>query len=69
MLSTLAQAASGLQSGFDRLHRAADRVARSGVPEPGDVVDLMRARHEVSAGAAVVRTSDDMIGTLLDVLA
>jgi hypothetical protein len=30
---------------------------------------MLKARHDVRANVAVVRTADEMIGTLLDVLA
>jgi hypothetical protein len=33
------------------------------------MIDLMKARHQVRAGMAVIRTADETIGTLLDVLA
>jgi hypothetical protein len=68
MLSALSHAASGLDAGFARLDRAADRIAQAG-PEPEAAVDLLTARHEVAANAAVVRAADDMVGTLLDVMA
>jgi flagellar basal body rod protein FlgC len=33
------------------------------------MVDMLKARQEVRANVAVVRTAGEMIGTLLDVLA
>ena len=65
---------SGLQSvraGFDRLDRAAGALARDGAAGDlaGPLVDMAQARAEVGVGVAVVRAADDMVGTLLDVLA
>ena len=70
MLRAMDQALQGMQAGFDRLDKAAGRIARNGAEGDlaGDMVDLLRARHEVRANATVIRTADDTIGTLLDVL-
>ena len=71
MVSTISQAAQGLDTGFDRLSRAADRIARNGDSDDlaGNMVDMLKARQDVRANVTVVRTADEMIGTLLDVLA
>lgn len=62
---------NGIAAGFERLDKAAARVARGGAEGDlaGNMVDLMKARHQVRASAAVIRTADETIGTLLDVLA
>ena len=69
MVSALTSAQSGLAAGFARLDGAAARVATGAPAEPEDLVALLQSRQQVAANAAVVRTADDMIGTLLDVLA
>jgi flagellar basal body rod protein FlgC len=71
MVSPISQAAQGLDAGFDRLTQAAGRIARNGAGDDlaGNMVDMLKARQEVRANVAVVRTADEMIGTLLDVLA
>jgi hypothetical protein len=71
MLGAMDQAVQGMRAGFDRLDRAADRIARHGAEGDlaGDMVDCMRARQEVKTNAAVIRTADDTIGTLIDLLA
>ena len=72
MLSTaIDQAAAGISAANDRLGRAAGRIARSGADavDANTMVDLALAPREAEANAAVVRTADEMIGTLLDVLA
>ena len=71
MLGAIDQGLSGIAAGFDRLDNAAARVARDGAEGDlaGNMIDFMRARHQVRASAAVIRTADETIGTLLDVLA
>ncbi len=71
MVSAISQAAQGLDAGFDRLSQAANRTARNGAGDDlaGNIVDMLKARQDVRANVAVVRTADEMIGTLLDVLA
>ena len=71
MLNAIDTARGGINAGFDRLDRAAGRIARDGAD--GDLarntVDQMQSAHEVRANIAVVRTADEMIASLLDVLA
>ena len=71
MVGAIDQGLSGIAAGFERLDKAAVRVARDGAEGDlaGSMIDLMRARHQVRASAAVIRTADETIGTLLDVLA
>jgi flagellar basal body rod protein FlgC len=53
-----------------RFDRASARIAQ---PEPGDVVrdrvDQIAAQHDFAANVATVRTADEMIGTLIDIIA
>ena len=71
MVSAISQAAQGLDAGSDRVSQAADRIARNGMDDDlaGNMVNMLEARRHVRANVAVVRTADEMIGTLLDVLA
>ena len=71
MIGAIGSGMAGLQAGFDRMDRAADRIARDGAEGDlaGSIVDTLRAREEVGASAAVIRTADDMVGSLLDELA
>jgi hypothetical protein len=71
VLNAIDEGMRGINSGFDRLNRAAGRVARNGAEGDvaGNLVEVMKARHEVKANAAVVRAADETIGTLIDVLA
>jgi hypothetical protein len=71
MVGAIDQGLSGIAAGFERLDKAAGRVARDGGEGDlaGNMIDLMKARHQVRASVAVIRTADETIGTLLDVLA
>jgi len=71
MIDAIDQGLAGIGAGFDRLDRVAGRIASEGAEGDlaGNLVELQLARHEVRANVAVVRTADEMIGTLLDVLA
>ncbi len=69
----------GLQSGLDRASRAAGEIARVGTTNPADngqggdlatpIVDLKLSELQVKASAAVIRTADEVIGTLIDIRA
>ena len=71
MLSAIDQGSRGINAGIDRLSGAADHIAREGANGDlaGNVVDLLKAKQEVRAGASVVKVADETIGTLIDVLA
>ena len=71
MIGAIEQGLRGIGNGFDRLDKAAGRIARNGAEGDlaGDMVELMRSRHDVGAGVAVVRTADETIKSLLDVFA
>lgn len=65
----------GLQQGLDKAARAADDVAHSTMDgrEVQDTVEpLMRlneARREVAVNTEVVKASDEMLGSIIDVKA
>ena len=65
---TMATAVAGLSRGTERAYKAAVEIA-SGNIDADPMIDLMIAEHEVKANAEVVRTADEMSGTLLDILA
>ena len=71
MMGAIDQSLSGIRGGFDRLESSAVRIARDGAG--GDlafnVVEMMRARQDVRTNAAAIRSADQMIGSLLDVMA
>jgi len=70
MVGAIDQGLIGIEAGFAGLDTAANRVARDGADGDlaGNMVELMKARHQVHASLAVIRTADETIGTRLDVL-
>ena len=71
MVGAIDHSLSGIRGGFDRLASSAVRIARDGAGSDlaGHVVDMLRARQDVRANAATLRTADQMIGFLIDVMA
>jgi hypothetical protein len=71
MLKALDDGMRGINAGFERLDKAAGRIARDGAGGDlaGNLVDVLKARDQVRASATVIRTADETIGTLIDVLA
>jgi hypothetical protein len=71
MLKAIDEGLRGINTGFDRLNRAAERIARDGAggDVAGNFVEMIKARHEVRANAKVVRAADETIGSLIDILA
>lgn len=70
MISSLSSAMSGMADATSRFDGASARIAR---PESGDVVrdrvEQIAAEHDFAANVATVRTADEMIGTLIDIVA
>jgi len=72
--SVLSSGVQGLQAGLSRANQAAGQIARSGTTEEnGDlatpIVDLKSSELQVKASAAVIKTADDLLGTLIDTTA
>jgi hypothetical protein len=71
VLKAIGEGVQGINTGIDRLNRAADRIARDGAD--GDMasnfVELIKARQEVRANVASVRVADETFATLIDILA
>lgn len=72
--SVLATGVQGVQAGQARANDAAGKIARFGTTEQdGDLatplVDLKRSELQVKASAAVIKTADQMVGTLIDIKA
>ena len=64
----------GVQTGLASANDAAGRIARFGTTEQdGDlatpIVDLKRSELQVKASAAVIKTADEVVGTLIDIKA
>jgi hypothetical protein len=81
MLSAVSRALQGLQYHQRDFARHAERISMWGRRSPGapdnddgvdlaaETVGLLQARRGYEANLPVLRTADEMIGTLLDVLA
>ena len=71
MIDAIHSALTGIQAHLESFDRTAERIARTAPTGDlaGDLVQLMIDRHGVAAGGAVLRTADEMVGTLLDRLA
>ena len=60
----------GIEAASERLQRSAVTTSRpESAGDVGAVADRTLASHELRASAATVRTADDMVGTLLDIVA
>jgi hypothetical protein len=71
MVGAVDQSLRGIAAGIDRLDAAVGRIARDGADGDllGNMVALVRARQEISVNLTVVRTANEMIGSVLDVWA
>lgn len=59
-----------MEAATARLERSAVQTARpGGAGDLGAVVDRIVAKHDFTAGVSVVRTADEMVGTLIDIVA
>lgn len=69
-MQALSIAAAGMTSAQNRFDNSARRTAAAPLDNlTEETVERIQAKTAFSANAAVVRTADDMTGTLLDILA
>lgn len=75
-VSGLNSALNGIQKGYNNLHKHADYIASADMLSdensetlPESLVGLKSAELQVKASMQVIKSVDDMIGTLLDVTA
>lgn len=63
-------AAAGITTALARFDASASRTAANPLDDlAAETVERMEAKTAVSANVAVLRTADDMMGSLLDILA
>lgn len=72
--SVLSAGVQGVQAGLSRATAAAGDIARAGstgenVDLATSLVDLKIGEQQVKASATVIRSADEMLGTLIDVRA
>ncbi|GGE57033.1 hypothetical protein GCM10011533_06930 [Streptosporangium jomthongense] len=77
--NTLATGIQGIQDGMYGMENAARKIARAGIDGPQGsadsgnsliepIVDLKLYERSVQASAQVVKTADETLGTLLDIM-
>ena len=71
VMRAIDSAAAGIDYRVRSFESAAARIARPGNGETlvRDIVQTMDAVHGVAANAQVIRTADEMLGTLIDIFA
>ena len=70
MIASIGSAMSGMASATSRFDRASARIAQEPQADPiGDRVEQMTAAHAFAANVATVRAADDMVGTLINIIA
>jgi hypothetical protein len=70
MLKGIDAALGGISSRMDSFNRTAARIAGPADPTlERDVVQMIADSHGVAANAKVLRAADDMVGTLIDIVA
>jgi hypothetical protein len=72
-IGTLNSGLQGIQNGMAQANKAAAEIASTNQGGAGDsaglaasLVDLKASEHLVKASTAVVRSADEMLGTLID---
>ncbi len=70
--TTLSTGLQGIQAGMQRVNLAGGRIAMP-TSDPDvlatSAVEQMSGRHQVDISAQVVKTADQMLGTLIDLTA
>lgn len=76
MISSIGSAMTGMATAVAKLDRASARIAEADPAAPDadadpvrDRVDQLTAEHAFAANVATVRTADEMLGTLIDIVA
>jgi hypothetical protein len=70
MIKGVDSAVGGIAARLDSFQRAAARIARPADPTlERDLVQTIADSHGVAANAKVLRAADDMVGTLIDIIA
>lgn len=62
-------AGAGITSAVDRMSAVAEQTASGNADLIAAATDMSAARVQMAASVAVVRASNEMLGTLLDVMA
>ena len=69
-MQAFAIAAAGIAGATDRFTASAVRTARDPMADlPGEMVERLSAEAALTANVSVLKTADEMYGSLLDILA
>lgn len=73
-ISAIGIGTSGLQRATDRFEASASRIARFGTgletsDLATDIIDMKQAEIDFKASTKVIKVADDMLGSMLDILA
>ncbi len=72
IFTTLSMGLQGIQAGMQRVNIAGSRIAVNAADAEvlaTSAVEQMSGRHQVGLSAQVVKTADQMLGTLIDLKA
>ncbi|MGC9385368.1 MAG: hypothetical protein ACP5D0_00335 [Hydrogenovibrio sp.] len=65
-----AYAYQGIQSGFNQLDQDSQKLANMNNPNKAEpLVSMKQTETQVESSAKALKTADDMIGTLIDIMA
>ena len=71
VLNCIDTARSSISDQMECMNRKAESIAKKGLKDDPvkDVIDIKTAKRSIEINASVIRTADEMIGTLIDILA
>lgn len=79
MIPAMSSALNGIQFNQKKFLRHADSISHYGIQTPDskgpridlaeEMVGIMQSKRGIEAGGVVLRAADEMLGTLIDVLA
>ncbi len=60
----------GIQNAYKKINKSAENIANSKLENlPEDMVNLMEGQREVEANLKVIKTNDELLGTIIDTFA
>lgn len=70
--SVMSAGLKGLRAGIDRADQAAGKIARAGASDidsdlATNIVDLKISEYQIKSAAVVIKTGNQLLGTLIDI--
>ncbi len=60
----------GIQNAYKKINKSAENIALNKLENlPEDMVNLMTGQREVEANLKVIKTNDELLGTIIDIFA